>query len=216
MVRRGLGTRARKLVACVGAAAAVFALGYAANGSHSAGRLAQNGVALHAPSALKTKQAEKALVALLKNSKPYDSIDRQEGARPNTGENTRKPWKEEIHQECDIVKFRKLVWICFGQLAQAQEYTKVYGSDGRFPEGLLHIGAKTIQRLGRPGRVGMTIAIRSSKKERPRSASRALLSTTPGTRCIQQATVEVGTTAAAGDAITASVTRIWHELHAEV
>ncbi len=200
MVGRGLGTRARKLVACVGAAAAVFALGYAANGSHSAGRPAQNGVALHAPSALKAKQAEKALVALLKNSKPTIALIGKKGTSPTQARMPTGPLKgSSVKNQAGSFNWSGYA----SQVSTAQEYTKVYGS-WHIPKAY----CTSEQRISSVW-VGLD-GWNDSTVEQDGTTSFCFEGTAyyyTWYEMYPANTVEVGSTAAAGDAITASVTR---------
>ena len=195
MARRGLGTRARKLVACVGAAAAVFALGYAANGSHSAGRPAQNGVALHAPSALKAKQAEKALVALLKNSKPTIALIGKKGTSPTQA---RMPAGSLKNQDASYN------WSGYASIVDTnQEYTKVSGS-WKIPKAY----CSSEQRIASVW-VGLD-GWNSSTVEQDGTTTFCFEGTAyyyTWYEMYPAGTIEVGSTAAAGDSIAASVTR---------
>jgi hypothetical protein len=195
MARRGLGTTARKVVACVGAGAAVFALGYAASGSHSAGRPAQNGVALHAPSALKAKQAEKAFAALLKNSKPTVALIGKRGSSPTQA---RMPAGSIKNQSASYN------WSGYASVVDtSQEYTKVSGS--------WHIPKAYCSSEQRIASVWVGLDGWNSDTVEQDGTSTFCFEDTAyyytWYEMYPAGTIEVGSTAAAGDTISASVDR---------
>jgi hypothetical protein len=204
MAGRGLGARARKLAALVSAAAVVFAFGYAAHGSRSAGQVAssRSGVALHASSALKSKQAEKALAALLKNSKPTIDLIGKRGSGPTQARIPAAPLKgTSVKNQLASPNWSGYV----SSSSTKQEYTKVYGS-WKIPKAY----CTTEQRLASVW-VGLDgFNSNSNTVEQDGTTSFCFEGTAyyyTWYELYPNATFEEGSAAAAGDSITASVTR---------
>jgi len=198
MAAHGVGKRLRNLVALVGAVALVFAFGYVAHSSHSAS--SHSGVALHAPSTLKSKQAEKALVALLKNSKPSIALVGKKGSSPTQA---RMPAGSLKASSIKNQQF-SFNWSGYAStLDTSQEYTKVFGS-WKIPKA----NCTSEQRLASVW-VGLD-GWNSTTVEQDGTTSFCFEGTAyyyTWYEMYPAGTVEVGSSAAPGDSITASVTR---------
>ena len=198
MARTGLGMRVKKLIAAVGAVGAMFVLSYAVHVSHAPSK---SGV-VHAASALKTKQAENALEALLKNSKPSVSLIGKKGAGPTQA---RMP-AGHLSTVKNVTVSGSFNWSGYvSAVPTAQEYTKVYGS--------WHIPKAYCTAEQRINSVWVGLDGWQNNSNTVEQAGTTSF-------CYEGSvfyftwyemypanTVEVGSTAAAGDAITASVTR---------
>jgi hypothetical protein len=201
MARTGLGKKAAKLTASIGAAAMVFALGYAVHTTHSP---SHNGRTIQVASAFKTRQAEKALVAILRNSKPTLALVGKSGRGPTQ---TRIPVGHVRTSSTKNATLSNSVnWSGYASAVNTkQEYSKVSAS-WKIPAAI----CTSEQRLSSVW-VGLDgFQTTSNTLEQAGTTSFCFEGTAfyfTWYEMFPAAAVEIGTTAAAGDQISTSVTR---------